>query len=59
MSGSFPPHSVPQFSPFPVSASGTKSITFTAAGTYAYTLSCANPSTPVQTSVCIQAYGGH
>jgi hypothetical protein len=53
VSGTFPPKSVPQFSPFPVSASGSTRVTWNAAGTYTYTLSCTNPSTPVSTSVVI------
>ena len=57
VSGAWPSHSTPQFFPFPVTASGSKSVTFTAAGTYTYTLSCTNPSTPVRTSVFIKAFG--
>src|SRR5262249_5995684 len=56
--GTWPNHSAPQFSsPFPVSSSGSKPLTFNAAGTYTYTLSCTNVSTPVQTSVVIKPYG--
>jgi hypothetical protein len=53
VSGSFPSHSAPQFSTFPVSASGSKQLTFSGSGTYTYTLSCTNPSSPVSTSVVI------
>jgi hypothetical protein len=58
VSGVWPSHSTPQFSPFAVSASGSRSVSFTAAGTYTYTLSCTNPSTPAQTSVVIRPYDG-
>jgi hypothetical protein len=53
VSGTWPKFSVPQFSAFPVSASGSKQVTWKTAGVYSYTLSCTNPSTPVQTSVTI------
>jgi hypothetical protein len=53
VSGSWPKFSVPQFSPFPVSTSGSKRVTWKTAGIYAYTLSCTNPAAPVQTSVTI------
>jgi hypothetical protein len=56
VSGTWPSRSVPQFSPFPVAASGSTQVTFTAVGTYTYTLSCTNPSTPVQTSVVIREF---
>ncbi len=55
VSGSWPKYAVPQFSPFAVTASGSRKLSFTAAGTYTYTLSCTNPSTPVQTSVTIKS----
>lgn len=53
VSGSWPRYAVPQFSPFAVTASGSLRVTWKTAGTYTYTLSCTNPSTPVQTSVVI------
>jgi hypothetical protein len=53
VSGSWPKFSVPQFSPFPVAKSGSKQVTWKTAGVYTYTLSCTNPSSPVQTSVTI------
>jgi hypothetical protein len=53
VSGSWPRFSVPQFSPFPVAKSGSVPVTWKTAGVYTYTLSCTNPSTPVQTSVTI------
>jgi hypothetical protein len=53
VSGTWPKFSVPQFSAFPVSASGSRQVTWKTAGVYSYTLSCTNPSTPVQTSVTI------
>jgi hypothetical protein len=53
VSGSWPKFSVPQFSPFPVTVSGSTRVTWKTAGVYTYTLSCTNPSTPVQTSVTI------
>jgi hypothetical protein len=53
VSGSWPKYSAPQFSPFAVSASGSTRVTWNTAGTYTYTLSCTNPSTPAQTSVNI------
>jgi hypothetical protein len=53
VSGTWPKFAVPQFSPFPVSASGSKTVTWKTAGVYTYTLTCTNPSTPVQTSVTI------
>ena len=53
VSGSWPKFSVPQFSPFPVSTSGSKRVTWKTAGIYAYALSCTNPAAPVQTSVTI------
>ena len=56
VSGAWPAHSVPQFLPFPVSASGSRQVTFSAAGTYTYTLACTNPSTPAQTSASIQSF---
>ena len=59
VSGAWPPHTVPQFSLFPVTASGSRQILFTAAGTYTYTLTCSNPSAPVQTSVVIQETREH
>jgi hypothetical protein len=34
VSGAWPPHTVPQFSLFPVTASGSRQILFTAVGTY-------------------------
>ena len=59
VSGAWPPHTVPQFSLFPVTASGSRQILFTAVGTYTYTLTCSNPSAPVQTSVVIQETREH
>lgn len=53
VSGSWPKYSVPQFSPFPVASSGSKQVKWKTAGVYTYTLSCTNPSAPVQTSVTI------
>jgi len=53
VSGSWPKYAVPQFSPFPVSASGSKQVTWKTAGVYAYAMTCTNPTTPVQTSVTI------
>ena len=53
VSGAWPPYSVPQFSPFAVSKGGSTRVTWNTAGVYTYTLSCTNPSTPVQTSVTI------
>lgn len=53
VSGSWPRGAVPQFMPFPVSASGSTRVTWNSAGTYTYTLSCTNPPTPAQTSVVI------
>jgi hypothetical protein len=48
-----PTHSVPQFSPFPVTASGSRQVIFTAVGTYTYTLQCTNDLAPATTSVVI------
>jgi hypothetical protein len=53
VSGSWPQYSVPQFSPFGVTSSGSTRVTWNTAGIYTYTLSCTNPSTPAQTSVTI------
>jgi hypothetical protein len=53
VSGSWPKFSVPQFSPFAVTASGSMRVTWRTAGVYTYTLGCTNPSAPVQTSVTI------
>jgi hypothetical protein len=53
VSGSWPQYAVPQFSPFGVTSSGSTRVTWNTAGTYTYTLSCTNPSTPAQTSVAI------
>jgi hypothetical protein len=57
VSGVWPLHSVPQFSPFPVASSGSMPVTFTAVGTYTYNLSCSNPAAPAQTSVLIHDGG--
>jgi hypothetical protein len=54
VSGAWPKYAVPQFSPFAVSASGSNKLRFTAAGTYIYTISCTNPSTPASTSVTVR-----
>jgi hypothetical protein len=59
VSGAWPPHTVPQFSQFPVTATGSRQIVFTAVGTYTYTLACTNSSAPAQTSVVIKASGDH
>jgi hypothetical protein len=57
VSGTWPAHSVPQFmSPFAVASSGSVIVTFGAAGTYTYTLSCTNPAAPVQTSAVISSH---
>ncbi|HEY8052310.1 MAG TPA: hypothetical protein VIE42_05840 [Steroidobacteraceae bacterium] len=48
-----PAHSVPQFSPFPVTTSGARQIIYTAAGTYRYTLQCTNDLQPATTSVVV------
>lgn len=48
-----PTHSVPQFSPFPVTTGGARQVTFTAVGTYTYTLQCTNDLAPATTSVVI------
>ncbi len=53
VSGTFPAGNV-QFSPFAVSASGSKQLSFSVAGTYTYKLNCSNPSTPATTSVVIK-----
>jgi hypothetical protein len=54
VSGAWPPKSVPQFSPFAVTTSGSRQIVFTARGTYTYTLQCTNDLAPATTSVVIQ-----
>ena len=53
MSGSWPRYAAPQFSPFPVAASGSMRVIWNTAGVYTYTLSCTNPAAPAQTSVTI------
>jgi hypothetical protein len=53
VSGTWPKYAVPQFSAFPVSSSGNKRVIWNTAGVYTYTLTCSNPSAPVQTSVTI------
>jgi hypothetical protein len=53
VSGSWPKYAAPQFSPFPVAASGSRRVTWNTAGVYTYTLSCTNPAAPAQTSVTI------
>ncbi|MBS0365536.1 MAG: hypothetical protein JSR67_06925 [Proteobacteria bacterium] len=54
VSGQWPSGAVPQFIPFPVFASGTKSLTYATPGTYTYTLSCTSPATPAKTSVYVE-----
>jgi hypothetical protein len=51
--GSWPKYAAPQFSPFPVAASGSLRVIWNTAGAYTYTLSCTNPPAPAQTSVTI------
>jgi len=53
VSGTWPKYAAPQFSPFPVASTGSTRVTWNTAGVYTYTLSCANPSAPVETSVTI------
>ena len=53
VSGTWPKYAAPQFSPFPVAASGSTRVTWNTAGVYTYTLSCTNPAAPAQTSVTI------
>ena len=53
VSGSWPNHSVPQFSSFPVASTSSRQVTWNAAGTYTYTLTCSNPAAPAVTSVTI------